>query len=76
MGLHVVDRSGVRLTLKQSIIRNFTKLPGIVVVLVFDVILGMLLVEKRQGAHQRATDILADSMVVRKSANLEVILDE
>jgi uncharacterized RDD family membrane protein YckC len=63
--LLVIDESGVRLTWKQSIIRNFTKLPGIIEFLPFDTILGMLLVERGKEDYQRATDILAKTVVVR-----------
>jgi len=76
LGLQVVDRSGIKLTWKQSLVRNFTKLPGIVEFLVFDILLGMLMVEKRKGENQKATDILADTIVVRKNKDLEVLKDE
>ena len=65
-GLLAVDSSGIRLTWKQSIVRNFTKLPGIAEFLVFDIILGMLMNEKGQGEYQKATDILAETIVVKK----------
>ena len=65
LGLQVVDRSGIRLTWKQVILRNFTKFPGVVEFLVFDVIFGMLKAERGQGEYQRATEILAEAIVVR-----------
>ncbi|MFX0210142.1 MAG: RDD family protein [Candidatus Hodarchaeota archaeon] len=65
LGLYVVDNSGIRMTWKQSIIRNFTKLPGIIEFLPFDIILGMLKMERGQGEFQRATEILAEAVVVR-----------
>ncbi len=66
MGLQVVDISGVRLTWKQSFIRNLTKLPGIIEFLPFDIILGMLKMEKGQGGNQRGTELLADTIVVKR----------
>jgi uncharacterized RDD family membrane protein YckC len=65
LGLQAVDQSGVKLTWKQSIVRNFTKLPGIAEFLVFDIILGMMMTERGQGEHQKATDILAETIVVK-----------
>lgn len=65
-GLQAVDISGIRLTWKQAIVRNFTKLPGIIEFLPFDMILGMLMNERGQGEYQRATDILAETIVVKK----------
>ena len=65
LGLRVVDKSGIRLTLKQVILRNFTKFPGVAEFLIFDVILGMLKTERGQGEYQRATEILAEAIVVR-----------
>ena len=65
LGLRAVDRSGIRLTWKQVILRNFTKFPGIAEFLVFDVILGMLKTESGQGEYQRATEILAEAIVIR-----------
>ncbi len=65
-GLQAVDLSGIRLTWKQAIVRNFSKLPGIAEFLVFDIILGMLMNERGQGEYQKATDILAETIVVKK----------
>ena len=66
LGLQAVDVSGIRLTWKQAIVRNFTKLPGIAEFLVFDIILGMLMNERGRGEYQKATDILAETIVVKK----------
>lgn len=65
LGLQAIDRSGIKITWKQSIVRNFTKLPGIAEFLVFDIILGMLMMDKGQGEYQKATDILAETIVVK-----------
>ena len=67
LGLLVVDKSGIRLTWKQVILRNFTKFPGVAEFLVFDIILGMLKTESGQGEYQRATEILAEAIVVRNT---------
>ncbi|MHA2226239.1 MAG: RDD family protein [Candidatus Hodarchaeales archaeon] len=66
LGMRVVDVSGIKLTWKQAIVRNFTKLPGIAEFLPFDIILGMLMNERGQGEYQKATDILAETIVVKK----------
>ena len=66
LGLQAVDVSGIRLTWKQAIVRNFTKLPGIAEFLPFDIILGILMNERGQGEYQKATDILAETIVVKK----------
>lgn len=65
LGLQAVDRSGIKLTWKQSIVRNFTKLPGIAEFLIFDIILGMLMSERGEGEYQKGTDILAEAIVVK-----------
>ncbi|MFX1517538.1 MAG: RDD family protein [Promethearchaeota archaeon] len=64
--LRTVDVSGIKLTWKQAIIRNFTKFQG--EFLPFDIIIGMLMEKEKgtPGRYQRATDILVDTMVVRK----------
>ncbi len=66
LGLQAVDISGIRMTWKQAMVRNFTKLPGIAEFLPFDIILGMLMNERGQGEYQKATDILAETIVVKK----------
>ncbi len=71
LGLLVVDISGVRLTWKQSIVRNFTKLPGIIEFLPFDIILGMLKMDRGHGESQKGTDFLAETIVVRKRGRVE-----
>lgn len=65
MGLQAVDISGIKMTWKQSFVRNFTKLPGIIEFLIFDIILGMLMTERGQGEYQKATDILAETIIVK-----------
>ncbi|MHA1996178.1 MAG: RDD family protein [Candidatus Hodarchaeales archaeon] len=70
LGLQAVDISGIKLTWKQSVLRNFTKLPGIVEFLPFDILLGMLMVEKSQKDYQKATDMLTETIVLAKS-NIE-----
>ena len=76
LGLQAVDRSGIKLTWKQAIVRNFTKLPGIAEFLVFDIILGMLMNEKGQGEYQKGTDILAETIVVKNKRDPEVFSNE
>ena len=66
LGLFVTDVSGVRMTWKQSILRNITKLPGIIEFLPFDVLLGILLKEKCQKEYQRAIEILTETNVSKK----------
>lgn len=65
--LRTVDVSGIKPTWKQVIIRNFTKFQG--EFLPFDIIIGMLMEKEKgtPGRYQRATDILVDTMVVRKA---------
>jgi uncharacterized RDD family membrane protein YckC len=70
--LQVVDKSGIKLTWKQSVFRNITKLPGIVEFLIFDVILGLLFIEKGQVRHLKATDILTETKIVRIKVDTEV----
>jgi uncharacterized RDD family membrane protein YckC len=67
LGLQAVDISGIRLTWKQSILRNFTKLPGFVEFLPFDVILGMFLSKKDEIQYQKATEMLTETMVRGRS---------
>ena len=65
-GLRTVDISGIKPSWKQVIIRNFTKFQG--EFLPFDVIIGMVMEKDKgtPGRYQRASDILADTMVVKK----------
>ena len=65
-GLRTVDISGIKPTWKQVIIRNFTKFQG--EFLPFDIIIGMVMEKDKgtPGRYQRATDILADTMVIKK----------
>ena len=64
----MIDQTGIRITWKQSIIRNLTKIPLADEFLLFDVILGMVLDKKQEPekpTKQRAMDILAETVVVR-----------
>ncbi|MFX0205911.1 MAG: RDD family protein [Candidatus Hodarchaeota archaeon] len=65
-GLRTVDISGIKPSWKQVIIRNFTKFQG--EFLPFDIIIGMVMEKDKgtPGRYQRATDILADTMVIKK----------
>ncbi|MHA2033555.1 MAG: RDD family protein [Candidatus Kariarchaeaceae archaeon] len=69
--LQAVDKSGVKLTWKQSIFRNITKLPGIVEFLVFDIILGVLFTKEGEERHGKATDILTETKIVRIKLDTE-----
>ncbi|MFW9903671.1 MAG: RDD family protein [Candidatus Thorarchaeota archaeon] len=64
--LRTVDISGIKPSWKQVIIRNFTKFQS--EFLPFDIIIGMVMEKDKgtPGRYQRATDILADTMVVKK----------
>lgn len=74
--LQAVDKSGVKLTWKQSIFRNITKLPGIVEFLVFDIILGVLFTKEGEERHGKATDILTETKIVRIKLDTEVLSNE
>ncbi len=65
--LRTVDISGIKPSWKQVLIRNFTKFQG--EFLPFDIIIGMMMEKEKgtPGKYQRATDILADTMVVKLS---------
>ncbi|MFX0123461.1 MAG: RDD family protein [Candidatus Hodarchaeota archaeon] len=65
-GLRTVDITGIKPSWKQVLIRNFTKFQG--EFLPFDIIIGMMMEKEKgtPGKYQRATDILADTMVVKK----------
>ena len=75
LGLQAVDISGIKLTWKQSILRSFTKLPGFIEFLPFDVLLGMFIAEKGQTEYQKATDMLTETIVLSKK-NREVSSNE
>ena len=58
--LKVCDVSGVRITLRQSIIRNFSKTSALF--LVFDIILGRAI---KEGEQQRVLDLFAETVVLK-----------
>ncbi|MFX1534807.1 MAG: RDD family protein [Promethearchaeota archaeon] len=60
LGLKVCDVSGIRITLKQSIIRNFSKLSFLFLVL--DVIMGRVM---KEGEQQRLLDSFAETVVLK-----------
>jgi uncharacterized RDD family membrane protein YckC len=60
LGLKVCDVSGIRITLKQSIIRNFSKLSFLFLIL--DVIMGRVM---KEGEQQRALDLFAETVVLK-----------
>jgi uncharacterized RDD family membrane protein YckC len=66
-GMKVVDESGIRITWKQALIRNFTKSYFFLEILIFDIILGMVLErqEPKKGRKQRGLDILAKTLVIK-----------
>ncbi len=64
----VVDQSGIKITWKQAIIRNLSKMLVIEELLPFDVILGLVLekVDPEKTRKQRASDILAETIVIKQ----------
>ncbi|MFX0062226.1 MAG: RDD family protein [Candidatus Hermodarchaeota archaeon] len=60
LGLKVCDVSGIRITLKQSIIRNFSKLSFLFLIL--DVIMGRAM---KEGEQQRVLDSFAETVVLK-----------
>ncbi|MFX1534805.1 MAG: RDD family protein [Promethearchaeota archaeon] len=60
LGLKVCDASGIRITLKQSIIRNFSKLSPLLLVL--DVLIGRYM---KKEEHQRVLDLFAETIVLK-----------
>jgi uncharacterized RDD family membrane protein YckC len=64
----VVDQTGVRITGKQAIIRNFSKLFISEEILPLDVILGMILerLDPEKTRNQRGLDILAETIVIKQ----------
>ncbi len=64
--LAVVDQSGIKITWKQAIIRNFSKVFIFEEFLPIDVILGMILerFDPEKTTKQRGLDILAETVVV------------
>ena len=65
--LVVVDQTGIRITWKQAIIRNFSKILVSEEFLPFDVILGMILerMDPEKTRNQRGLDILAETIVIK-----------
>lgn len=66
--LLVVDQVGVRITWKQAIIRNFSKILISEELLPFDVVLGMILqkMNPEKTKNQRGLDILAETIVIKQ----------
>ncbi len=66
--LLVVDQTGIRITWKQAIIRNLSKLLISEEILPFDVVLGMILekLDPKKTQKQRGLDILAETIVVKQ----------
>ncbi|MHA2387614.1 MAG: RDD family protein [Candidatus Hodarchaeales archaeon] len=64
--LAVVDQTGIKITWKQAIIRNFSKIFVFQEFLPIDVILGMILerFDPEKTNRQRGMDILAETIVV------------
>ena len=67
LGLAVVDKTGIRITWKQAIIRNFSKIIVSEEILPFDAILGMILerMDPEKTRNQRGLDILAETIVIK-----------
>ncbi len=65
--LAVVDKSGIKITWKQAIIRNLSKILVSEELLPFDVILGMILerMDPEKARNQRGLDILAETIVIK-----------
>ncbi|MFX1286709.1 MAG: RDD family protein [Promethearchaeota archaeon] len=68
LNLLVVDQTGIRITWKQAIIRNLSKLLVSEEILPFDVVLGMILekLDPEKTQKQRGLDILAETIVVKQ----------
>ncbi|MHA1947136.1 MAG: RDD family protein, partial [Candidatus Hodarchaeales archaeon] len=64
MGLMVVDKSGIRITWTQAIIRNLSKIFD---VLFLDVVLGMILEKQNpeKTQKQKGMDVLAETIVIK-----------
>jgi uncharacterized RDD family membrane protein YckC len=65
-GLIVTDESGIRITISQSLIRNFTKVPFTGQFLIFDVLIGIFS-EKTRKNKQRVLDLVAGTKVVQQN---------
>jgi uncharacterized RDD family membrane protein YckC len=65
LNLAVVDQSGIRISKRQAIVRNLSKII-LGEILIFDVILGMILVRDRSTntQNQRGLDIIAETIVI------------
>ncbi|MFX1253313.1 MAG: RDD family protein [Promethearchaeota archaeon] len=67
--IFVVDETGIIITWKQAIIRNFTKILFWNIILFFDTIFGILMNKKlatENIKNQRMLDILAETMVIKQ----------
>ncbi|MFX1507293.1 MAG: RDD family protein [Promethearchaeota archaeon] len=66
--LLVVDQTGIRITWKQAIIRNLSKLLISEEILPFDAVLGMILekIDPEKTQKQRGLDILAETIVIKQ----------
>jgi uncharacterized RDD family membrane protein YckC len=66
LGLSVVDQSGIKITWKQALIRNFSKMLIFEEFLLIDVVLGMILerFDPEKTQKQRGLDILAETLVI------------
>ncbi|MFX0062856.1 MAG: RDD family protein [Candidatus Hermodarchaeota archaeon] len=67
--IFVVDETGIIITWKQAIIRNFTKILFWNIILVFDTIFGILMNKKlatENIKNQRMLDILAETIVIKQ----------
>ncbi|MHA2365338.1 MAG: RDD family protein [Candidatus Hodarchaeales archaeon] len=60
--LLVVDQSGIKITWKQAIIRNLSKILVVEELLPFDVLIGII---REKNDNQRALDVLAETFVIK-----------
>ncbi|MFX0094097.1 MAG: RDD family protein [Candidatus Hodarchaeota archaeon] len=61
LGLKVCDASGIKITPRQSIIRNFSKFS--ILLLILDIIIGKY--TKAEEKNRRILDVIAESMVIK-----------
>ncbi|UCE13012.1 MAG: RDD family protein [Candidatus Heimdallarchaeota archaeon] len=68
LNLLVVDQTGIRISWKQAIIRNVSKILISEELLPFDVVLGMILekFDPEKTQKQRGLDILAETIVIKQ----------
>lgn len=68
LNLLVIDQTGIRITWKQAIIRNLSKILISEEILPFDVVLGMILekLDPEKTQKQRGLDILAETIVIKQ----------